>query len=156
MVKVIFILVMSILGIVLVILVGLSVQSQSGTAVGIVDGKLAVCPNKPNCVSSESNVPLTHSFSAIKLKHLNSSQPMLTLKKYLLSMGATLVVDEEYYIAVTFSSSILRFVDDLELRLDDENQLVHIRSDSRVGHSDNGVNLSRVLKLKKLIESGVH
>ena len=52
------------------------------------------------------------------------------------------------YLAVTFTSSIFRFVDDLEIRIDTDQQLIHLRSASRVGRSDGGVNRKRLERLK--------
>ena len=43
---------------------------------------------------------------------------------------------------------MFRFVDDLECRLDAENRVIHVRSASRVGYSDLGVNRKRVERLR--------
>ena len=52
------------------------------------------------------------------------------------------------YLAATFTSSLFRFVDDLELRIDTGQKTIHLRSASRVGHGDGGVNRKRVEQLK--------
>lgn len=53
-----------------------------------------------------------------------------------------LTVDSDYLHAV-FTSRIFRFKDDLELRMDRENRIIHLRSASRTGYSDFGVNRKR-------------
>ena len=50
------------------------------------------------------------------------------------------------YIAAEFTSATFGFVDDLELRRTDE--AVQVRSASRVGYSDGGVNKARVAELR--------
>ncbi len=55
------------------------------------------------------------------------------------------------YLAATFSSSFFGFIDDVEFRVDTQNQLIHIRSAARLGYSDFGVNKKRVNNLKTII-----
>jgi uncharacterized protein (DUF1499 family) len=45
----------------------------------------------------------------------------------------------------------MRFVDDVEFLFDDTNKKIHVRSASRVGYSDMGVNRKRVEELRKLL-----
>jgi uncharacterized protein (DUF1499 family) len=61
-----------------------------------------------------------------------------------------IIVDNDRYIHVTFTSRIMRFVDDVEFLFDDTNKQIHVRSASRVGYSDMGVNRKRVENLRKL------
>jgi uncharacterized protein (DUF1499 family) len=49
----------------------------------------------------------------------------------------------------------LKFVDDLEIRIDSTQKVIHIRSASRVGYSDMGVNRKRTELLKKLFNNEV-
>jgi len=53
-------------------------------------------------------------------------------------------------IAVTFTSALFGFVDDLEIRIDTRAGAIHLRSASRVGTSDLGTNSGRVDMIKKL------
>jgi uncharacterized protein (DUF1499 family) len=50
----------------------------------------------------------------------------------------------------TFTSKVFRFVDDVELRLDPQNNCIQVRSASRIGYSDLGVNRQRIDKLRAL------
>jgi uncharacterized protein (DUF1499 family) len=43
-----------------------------------------------------------------------------------------------------FTSALFRFVDDVEFLLDDSTRTIHLRSASRIGNSDLGVNRKRV------------
>jgi uncharacterized protein (DUF1499 family) len=54
------------------------------------------------------------------------------------------------YLWATFTSRLFRFVDDVELRLEPEEKIMHIRSGSRVGYADFGVNRKRVEAIREL------
>ena len=124
--------------------------SKPKTAIGLVEGKLAVCSSKPNCVCSEHDKDDSHSIEPVSVV---SSVLNEAVKKVLLEMGAEIVTEQDDYIAATFTSHFFSFIDDFEIRLDRENQLVHVRSASRVGHSDFGVNRKRVMKFKVALDS---
>jgi len=62
--------------------------------------------------------------------------------------GGQIVKQGDHYLAATYTSRFFRFVDDLELRLDPNAGKIHIRSSSRVGRSDFGVNARRVEHLR--------
>lgn len=119
----------------------LGVQSKSGTAAGIVAGQLDKCPDSPNCVSSESDTPYDKRVDPLPLSTWEA------LPSALEEMGGTVTVQEEFYIAAEFSSAIFGFVDDVEFRFTESN--VQVRSASRVGHSDAGVNAARVAELRE-------
>ena len=129
------------IGPVLLLLV-LSIISRKKHSVGLVNGRLRPCSNRPNCVCSEDKdhpsytKPVAFSGSA-KGKWEQA-------KQVIREMGGKIVREEDYYLWVTFRTRIFRFVDDLELRMDEENRLIHIRSSSRVGYSDMGVNRRRI------------
>lgn len=61
---------------------------------------------------------------------------------------ARIVLAEERYIRAEFTSAFFRFVDDVEFLLDDGTETIHVRSASRVGHSDFGVNRRRVKEIR--------
>ena len=64
------------------------------------------------------------------------------------AMGGNIEMSNEHYLWATFTSPIFRFVDDLELRLDRETSTIHLRSGSRIGYSDLGVNGKRIDELR--------
>lgn len=128
---------------------GIFVVSLAGCAgvrpadLGVKDGKLAPCPRSPNCVSSQSvdkehfAAPLTYTGSA--------PQALAALKNIILGMKRTNIVEEhDAYIHAEFTSALWRFVDDVEFSIDDAAKVIHLRSASRLGTSDLGVNRKRV------------
>jgi uncharacterized protein (DUF1499 family) len=64
------------------------------------------------------------------------------------------VMLEDDYIHAEFVSSVFRFVDDVEFYFDDEQKLIQVKSASRVGYSDLGVNRRRIEKIRKQFEAG--
>mgnify|MGYP000122603467 CR=1 FL=1 len=72
------------------------------------------------------------------------------VRKVIAAMGGQVNVDQPRYLAATFRTPVFGFVDDLEFRFDDENQTIHLRSASRSGYSDRGVNRKRIRRLRKM------
>jgi len=134
------------LGLVLFVLVSFYVmgkKSQNGSAPGMVDGKLAACSSKPNCVSSETRTEddkKVSPFAAIEWEDL---------KQAVKDTGGVITNETDDYFSAEFTSSVFKFVDDFEARRNDE--FVHVRSASRVGYSDRGVNKKRIESLRAKI-----
>ncbi len=59
---------------------------------------------------------------------------------------------EEDYIHAEFVSFIFQFVDDVEFCFDDANKTIQVKSSSRVGYSDLGVNRRRIEKIRKIFD----
>lgn len=109
---------------------------------------LATCPNSPNCVSSlsvdrEHRVePLTH--------QLSQSQAFQRLVSIISSMPRTkLVRSGPDYLHFEFRSALFMFVDDVEFVAADTPGIIHIRSASRTGYWDLGVNRKRVERIRE-------
>ena len=115
-------------------------QSKSGAAPGLANGALSPCPSSPNCVSSEAGTPESHAVPALPLS------AWAALPGVVKAEGGDIVVTDDAYIAATFRTSLFGFVDDVEFRLGED--AVHVRSASRVGHSDMGANAKRVEALR--------
>jgi len=86
------------------------------------------------------------------LSAASSLENLTELKDVIQRMGGEIVDDQDAYLAATFSSGLFGFVDDLEIRVDRPAGLIHVRSASRVGHGDAGVNRKRVERLRSLYE----
>ncbi len=110
---------------------------------GIKDGKLAPCPSSPNCVSSQST---DREHAVEPLSFLETvAEAHAGVKKIILSMKrARIITETDSYIHAEFTSAVFRFVDDVEFQLDAGAKIIHVRSASRLGHSDHGVNRKRV------------
>ena len=114
-----------------------------GDAMAQKDLLLKDCPDRPNCVSTTSSIernrmePITYKGSA--------SQAQELLVSVISSMpGAKIIEKSPGHIVATFTSAIFRFVDDVELVLDDSKKVIHFRSASRIGYYDLGVNRKRM------------
>lgn len=118
---------------------------------GITNGKLSACPDKPNCVVSH-NYDEQHLIDALSY---NSELPA-AYKKLLGSIaqmpGSKVITKNERYIHAEFTSRIMRYIDDVEFHFSEENKRIELRSASRVGHSDMGVNRERIETLRGIFE----
>lgn len=137
-----------ILGIIIVlcvVFVVLSYFSRKTPKLGLVDGRLRACPETPNCVCSEYQGK-----SYVEPLHFNETQQTEweRVKAILREMGGRIETEEPQYLRAVFVTKIFRFRDDVELRMEPEKGLIHIRSSSRVGHSDFGQNQKRVKKIR--------
>lgn len=115
---------------------------------GVTKGKLTPCPKSPNCVCSQDSdsvhsiKPLTYTATPAKA--------MAALKSLIQSMDRTKIVKEENrYLYVEFTSAIMGFVDDVEFYLDEAAKAIHVRSASRLGQSDLGVNRKRIETIRE-------
>lgn len=117
------------------------------TASHAVDKTLAPCPTSPNCVSSLA-IDQAHFIAPFKIiGAINDAS--LALKNALLSQERTVITEEtENTLHAEATSLVFRFVDDVDVLLDSEARLFHIRSASRIGYGDFGVNRKRVEKLR--------
>ncbi len=134
-------------GLVLLIVIAfflLGKKSQKGTALGLADGRLAACSSKPNCVCSEDGASEKASIAAFSIDNMGS------LKTAIEASGGAVTSSTDTYLSAEYTSGIFKFVDDVEARLDGGQ--VHIRSASRVGYSDRGVNRARVEALRAALK----
>ncbi len=118
--------------------------SKSGEAPALVSGALAPCPDKPNCVCSEFSEATAHYIEPLDYSSAPPEKAWGELLQIIEELGGKVVVANGEYIAATFSSSVFGFIDDVECRLEPSKKRIQIRSASRVGHSDLGVNRKRV------------
>ncbi|MFZ1979927.1 MAG: DUF1499 domain-containing protein [Smithella sp.] len=118
--------------------------------VGLRDGKLSECPDSPNCVSSQTKMK-GHTIEPLSYKGSFSDAKQALLSVIISLPRTKIIVDNDRYIHVTFTSHLMRFVDDVEFLFDDTNKQIHVRSASRMGYSDMGVNRKRVENLRKLL-----
>ena len=117
---------------------------------GLVGDRLTQCPATPNCVCSEFESDAEHYIEPLIISDGDAAQVMARIKTIVGEMGGAIQTEKADYLAATFSSSIFRFVDDLEIRIDAGQKEIHLRSASRVGRGDGGVNRKRVERLKQL------
>lgn len=122
-----------------------SLFSFSGTRptnLGIHDGKFAPCSSTPNCVNSQSRdshriAPLTYAGSP--------DAAFEQLKTIIRATPRTQIITETNdYLYAEFTSALMGFVDDVEFYLNRDAGEIEVRSASRLGESDLGVNSQRI------------
>ena len=131
--------------IVYIIVMTLSTVTQSS------EKKLAACPNSPNCVSSQAT-DADHFIAPFKITG-NVEQAWAALNNALLSQSRTVITNETAdTLHAQATSLVFRFVDDIDAILDTDAKLIHIRSASRTGYGDFGVNRKRVEMLRSQLQ----
>lgn len=130
-------------------------SGQRPTHLGVFDHQLAACPSSPNCVSSDAS-DSAHHVAALKFNG-DANQAWQRARQAVLELPRThIVTDMPDYLHAECQSAVFGFVDDLELHLRPADGIIAIRSASRLGHSDLGVNRKRVETLRQaLIKSGL-
>ena len=116
-------------------------------------GTLQPCAESSNCVCSQGTSDPNH---AIEPLHLESdpARAKADLTNVLAQLPRTRIVEQqENYWHVEFRSRIFGFVDDVEFLFDPANALIHVRSASRVGTYDWGVNRRRVETIRRMFAS---
>ncbi len=123
----------------------LSCAGERPSNLGMRDGTLAPCPTSPNCVSSQAAeegqriAPLV--FTG------DPDMAFARLKRVLASRDDTTIIEQsDHYLRVELRTTF--FVDDGEFLLDREQQVIQVRSASRLGYSDLGKNRSRMEEIR--------
>ena len=112
---------------------------------GVNNGKLAACPKSPNCVSSQS--PNSDTIHFIQPLNYNCApeKALADLKAVIEAEERTKIITESQdYLYAEFKSALMGYVDDVEFYLDSGSNTIHLRSASRLGQSDLGVNRKRI------------
>lgn len=111
--------------------------------VGIGSNGFAACPKTPNCVSSFSTDPV-HQIEPLRYTS-SPEQAFTNLKQTIAALPRTKVISEtDTYLYTEFTSRFMGFVDDVEFSLDKPAGIIQVRSASRLGESDLGVNRRRI------------
>jgi len=113
--------------------------------------KLSPCPDSPNCVSSLAE-DKKHFIEPILYKG-DSTVVRQKLLEILYSFKRVRVVElDDSYVHAEFRSFVFGFVDDVEFYFDDVQKIIHMKSASRTGYFDFGVNRRRIEKIKQLFQ----
>ena len=130
----------------------ISFTSQPPSNLGVVNGRLAKCPDTPNCVSTQSDDP-EQRMEPIDYQGTRDEMKQRIQQTITNSFSrARLVAESPDYLHYEFTSLVFRFVDDVEFFLDDESKQVHFRSASRSGYSDLGVNRRRMQSIANRLQ----
>ena len=120
---------------------------------GINNGRLADCPGCPNCTSSQA-ADAKHIIEPIVYTETRKDA-LRTLVRVLETWpGTTFVKQTDSYVYVECRSKFFGFVDDVEFYFPDKEAVIHVRSASRLGYSDLGVNRKRIEAIRKAFLAG--
>jgi uncharacterized protein (DUF1499 family) len=120
---------------------------------GVKDGRLARPKSTPNCVSSQADpADAEHYIAPIAFKG-DAAAAMAAVRKAVEALpGAAVIRQEGGYLYAEFRTKVMRFVDDVEFLHDGKAGVIHVRSASRLGRRDFGVNRARVEALRARVE----
>jgi uncharacterized protein (DUF1499 family) len=118
---------------------------------GVRNGRLAPCKRTPNCVCSQADpVDAEHYIAPIAFK----GDAMAAVVRAVQQMPRTTVVNQDKnYLYAEFRTPLMRYIDDVEFFHDDKAGVIHVRSASRLGRRDFGVNRKRIEELRSLVSS---
>jgi uncharacterized protein (DUF1499 family) len=117
---------------------------------GVKNGQLTPCPEKPNCVNSLATdksqyvEPILYTGTPVQIENA-----ILKVLSELPNAKATVI--EESYIRAEFTSKVFSFIDDVEFYFPDTKSTpinIQVRSASRVGYSDFGANRKRIEQIR--------
>lgn len=127
-----------------IIIMTLSTSNQANSES---EKKLPPCRDSPNCVSSQAE-DTKHFIEPFKISG-SPEEAWKALKEALNSQSRMVITHETAdTLHAEATSLVFQFVDDINVVLDTDTNLIHIRSASRVGHSDFGVNRKRIEALR--------
>jgi len=115
---------------------------------GVKAGRLAACPESPNCVSTQA----TDAEHGIDVLPLTTSADVARARMRTLIEGmprTRIITDEGDYLYVEFRTGVMMFGDDVEFFFDEVGGVIHFRSASRLGYSDMGLNRRRMEEIRK-------
>jgi uncharacterized protein (DUF1499 family) len=127
-----------------VVMLDVSFSFRRPTNLGVKDGLLAPCRRSPNCVSSQADpADREHYIAPLKAS-------MEDVRKAVEALPRTrIVLAHPNYLHAEFRSRLLGFVDDVEFFFD--GAAVQVRSASRLGRRDFGVNRARIEQVRRIL-----
>lgn len=119
---------------------------------GVENGRLARCKRTPNCVSSQADrQDVQHYIAPIAFRG-GAAEAIAAVRKAIEGVPrAGVVRSDSGYLYAEFRSRLMGFVDDVEFVFDEAAGVIHVRSASRLGRRDFGVNRARVEALRTAI-----
>ena len=129
-------------------------QGKPPSNLGARDGRLKPPAKTPNSVSSQALLHPDHPMrdaALIAPLPLKGGGPatVARIKQIVEGMpGARVVKSAPDYLYAQFTTPLMRYVDDVEFWFDPPAGVVQVRSASRVGHGDGGLNRARVESIR--------
>lgn len=127
---------------------------------GVREGRLKPPSITPNSVSSQARLHPQHPMreqamiEPLPLRGDPQAGFARLAEAVAATPGAAIVRHEPGYLQVTYTTRWLKFVDDAEFLLAPDEGVIHVRSASRLGRSDLGVNRQRIEALRQRLQGG--
>lgn len=131
-----------------------ALQGRPPADLGVEGGRLKAPSDTPNSVSSQAALHAGHPMQqAAMIEPLplqgTPAEGIARLRSVVLELpGATLVTQRDDYLYVQFRTHWLGFVDDAEFWADPAAGVIQVRSASRIGRQDFGVNRQRIESIR--------
>jgi uncharacterized protein (DUF1499 family) len=123
---------------------------------GVHDARLAAPKRTPNNVNSQigKNADPEHYIEPLRYSG-DTRQAWAALRQVIDGMQRVKVVKSEpNYLYAEFTTKLMGYVDDTEFYLDEKAGVIHVRSASRLGRSDFGVNRGRIESIRAKLAPG--
>jgi uncharacterized protein (DUF1499 family) len=113
--------------------------------IGVKEGRLAPCPKSPNCVVSQGDTDAEHAIAPLTYDSDMAAAVAKLRETIAAQEGSEIIEQTDTYLYAEFTSKLMGFVDDVEFYFSPtEPGTIHVRSASRLGQSDLGVNRKRI------------
>ncbi len=134
-------------------------SGQAPSDLGVKDGRLKRPSKTENSATSQAALHADHPMRAyaevqpLPMKG-DTAASIAAIRKIVEAMpGAKVVKTEPGYLYATFTTRWMKYVDDVEFWVDATNGVVQVRSASRVGRKDFGVNRARVEAVRAALKA---
>ncbi len=131
-------------------------HGQPPNDLGVRDGRLKAPSTTPNSVSSQARLWVGHPraeeahIDALPLLNGDGPATLAALQQVVQAApGAVVVASTPDYLYAQFTSPLMKYTDDVEFWWDAEQAVVQVRSASRLGDGDLGLNRQRVEVLRQ-------
>jgi uncharacterized protein (DUF1499 family) len=123
---------------------------------GVRDGRMVPAKRTPNNVNSQADKVADPGHYIEPLRYAgDAGQGWAALRKTVDAMPHVKVIkSDSNYLYAEFTTRLMGFVDDAEFYLDEKAGLIHVRSASRLGRSDFGVNRERIEFIRAKLAQG--
>jgi len=135
-------------------------RGAAPTDLGVRDGRLKPPSPTPNSVSSQAALYPDHpqrEYANIAPLPVtgDGAATLARIRAIVRRMpGAKLIRSEPGYLYAQFTTPVMKFVDDVEFWFDPARNVIDVRSASRVGRSDLGVNRRRIEAVRSALAEG--
>ena len=143
------------MGMLVLVICWMGCGSRMPEELGVDKGLFAPCSDKPNCVSSFASDE-SHRISALEIEG-SADAAWSGLRQFVESTPRVeIAVSSAHYLHAVYTSALMHYRDDVEFLLRPDKNEIAVRSASRVGYGDMGVNRKRIEEIRAaLSEQGL-